>query len=225
VKSCAEVALVVDPQSARYLNDRHAAIPQIYQGTRGKLNRLGAPFEVLSFNDLPHADLDSYKLFVFPGLFEVTPEKLEVLKKYVFNKNRTVLFVYAPGICDGKSLDTARVKKLCGTEFGTKGISIVNMENWKSVYASDYVEVTPQVLKLLAADAGVNIYCEQEVPVFANSRLLAIHTASGGEIEVTLPGYYSQVTELYSGRIVAKDASGFVFTFAMPDTRMFELVK
>jgi hypothetical protein len=146
------------------------------------LNRLGAPFEVLSFNDLPHADLTSYKLFVFPGLFEVTPEKLEVLRKYVCSNNRTALFVYAPGICDGKSLDTARVNVLCGTEFGAKAISIVNMENWKSVYASDYVEVTPQMLKLLAADAGVNIYCEQEVPVFANSRLLAIHTATGSEM-------------------------------------------
>jgi hypothetical protein len=54
---------------------------------------------------------------------------------------------------------------------------------------------------------------------------LAIHTASGGEIEVTLPGNYSQVTEIYSGRLVAKNSSSFVFTFAMPDTRMFELVK
>ena len=223
VKNCAEVALVVDPQSARYLNDQHAAIPQIYQGTRCKLNRLGTPFEVLSFNDLPHADLTSYKLFVFPGLFEITPEKLEVLSKYVFNNNRTALFVYAPGICDGKSLDTARVKKICGTEFGAKGISMVNMGNWKSVYASDYETVTPQALKRLAADAGVNIYCEQEVPVYANSRLLAIHTATGGEIAVTLPGNYSQVTELYSGQVVTQNASSFVFKFAGPDTRLFEL--
>ena len=99
------------------------------------------------------------------------------------------------------------------------------MGDWKSVYASDYEAVTPQALKLLAADAGINIYCKEEIPVYANSRLLAIHTASGGEIEVTLPGNYSQVTEIYSGRLVAKNSSSFVFTFAMPDTKLFELVK
>lgn len=225
LKSCAEVALIVDPQSARYLNDKHAAIPEIYQGIRNKLNRLGAPFEVFSFNDLPHADLSTYKLLIFPGLFVITPEKMDILNKYVFNSNQTVLFVYAPGISDGKKLDTALVKKLCGTEFGTKGISSVKMEHWKSVYASDYETVTPAILKQLAADAGVNVYCEQEIPVYANERLLAIHTASGGNIKVNLPRIYSQITELYSGRRVAEKTLSFTFNFASPDTCLFELIK
>jgi len=223
VQSIAEVALVVDPQSARYLNDQHPSVAKIYQGTRNKLNRLGAPFEVLSFSDLARTDLALYKLFIFPGLFVVTPEKLEVLRKYVFNSNRTAIFVYAPGICDGKNLDVARVKGLCGTQFGAKGISSVNMGNWASIYASDYDDITPQMLKQAATDAGVSIFCKQEVPVYANSRLLAIHTAAGNEIEVTLPRSYSQVTELYSGQVVAQSASSFVFTFAEPDTRLFEL--
>jgi len=225
VKSCAEIALVVDPQSARYLNDHNPVTQQIYQGIRNKLNRLGAPFEVFSFNDLPQTDLTQYKLFVFPGLFVVTPEKLDLLNRCVFNSNRTAFFVYAPGICDGKNLDTARVKKLCGTEFDSKGISIVDMENWKSAYTSDYVDVTPAALKQLAKKAGVNIYCEQEIPVYANNHLLAIHTATGGDIKVTLPSKYAQVKELYSGKIVAENSDNFIFHFETPDTPLFELIK
>lgn len=33
-----------------------------------------ASFGVFSFNDLERVDLAPYKLFVFPGLFEVTPD-------------------------------------------------------------------------------------------------------------------------------------------------------
>jgi len=201
LKSRAEVALVVDPQSARYLNDHHADIAQIYQGTRNKLNRLGAPFEVFSFNDLPLVDLSSYKFFVFPGLFEVTPAKLDVLKRHVFNAGRAALFVHAPGLRDAP--------------YGAKGITCV----------ATYAEVTPAVLKRLAANAGVNIYCEQEVPVYANEKLLAIHSAEGGEIKVTLPGVFARVTELYSGKLVAENAASFIFAFETPDTRLFELAK
>ena len=194
LKTRAEVALVVDPQSTRYLNDLHPTIPQIYQGTRNKLNRLGAPFEVFSFNDLTRADLRQYRLFVFPGLFVVTPEKMEVLKKHVFNSNRTVLFAYASGICDGKGLDPDRVKELTGTAFKTPGVSTVERDGWKAVYVPSYEEITPQALRQAAVDAGVTIFCEDAVPVYANERLVAIHVAQGGDKTITLPADCRQVS-------------------------------
>ena len=224
LKGRAEVALVVDPQSARYLNDQHASISQIYQGTRNKLNRLGAPFEVFSFNDLPRADLSQYKVFVFPGLFEITPEKMATLKRYVLNRNRSVLFVYAPGISDGKTLDVARVKELTGAEFKTPGVSVVQRDGWKSVYAADYMDVTPQMLKKIAAEAGVTIYCEDAVPVFANERLVAIHMAQGGEKTITLPCACRQVKELYTGQVLPVAERRFTYTFRSPDTALFELI-
>lgn len=223
-QSRAEVALVVDPHSARYLNDLHPAIPQIYQGTRNKLNRLGAPFEVFSFNDLPQADLQPYRLLVFPGLFVVTPEKLEVLKKYVFRNNRSVFFAYAPGICDGKSLDPERVQALTGTAFQTPGVSTVQRDGWKAVYVPGYEQITPQTLGEAAVEAGVTIVCQDAVPVFANERLVAIHTAQGGEKTITLPGDCQQVRELYTGQVLPVTERRFSYTFKSPDTALFELV-
>lgn len=220
----AQVALVVDPQSARLVNDQNPLVAQIYQGTRNKLNRLGAPFEVYSFNDLPRADLSQVKLLVFPGLFELTPEKAEVFKKFVLNNGRTAVFAYAPGISDGQTLDPVRVKALTGTAFKTAGVSAVAQPGWTAVYAGSYEALTPQALRKAAVEAGVTIFCEDAVPVFANERLAAIHVAQGGEKTITLPKACREVRELYTGRVIPVTEKRFRYTFATPDTALFELM-
>lgn len=223
--SRAEVALVVDPQSARMVNDRNPFVKEIHQGTRNKLNRLGAPFEVFSFNDLTRVDLSPYKLLVFPGLFEITPEKAELLKTRVLRDNRTVLFVYAPGIGDGRTLDVARVKALTGAAFKTPGVATQRRDGWTAAYAGSYADVTPRALKKIAAAAGVTVYCDDEVPVFANERLVAVHAAQGGAKTITLPAACREVRELFTGRAVPVVDRKFQYTFATPDTALFELAR
>lgn len=223
LRTRAEVALVADPESARWINDQNPAVVQIYQETRNKLNRLGAPFETFSFNDLPRADLARYRLFVFPGLFEITPEKMNVLRKHVFNNGRTAMFLYAPGLSDGSTLDPARIKALTGTAFGTPGVTKMQRDGWTSVYAGAYADLTPERLRTAALDAGVNIYCEDAVPVYANERLVTIHTAQGGEKVITLPVDCREVRELFTGKTVPVAGRKFSYTFATPDTALFEL--
>lgn len=223
LKSRAEVALVVDPESTRYLNDKHPDIQEVHTKIRNKLNRLGAPFEVFSFNDLTRADLSQYKFFVFPGLFEITPAKRTILDTYVLNSGRSALFIYAPGISDGNDLGTARVKKLTGTEFRTPGISIVPQNGFTAVYAGSYGDVTPEVMKKLAADAGVTIYCSDAVPVYANERFVAVHAAQGGEKTIVLPLECGHVTELYTGAVLPVVNRRFTYTFRSPDTALFAL--
>lgn len=223
-QSRAEVALVVDPQSARLVNDQNPMVTEIYQATRNKLNRLGAPFEIFSFNDLVRADLSAYKMLVFPGLFEITPAKAAVLRDHVCRDGRTVVFAYAPGISDGTSLDPARVGEWTGTTFGTPGVNTVARDGWTAVYAGSYAELTPPVLKQAAAQAGVTLYCADEVPVLANERLVAIHTATGGEKTITLPVPCREVRELYTDRVIPVADRQFRYSFATPDTALFELV-
>ncbi len=224
LRSRAEVALVADPHSARYINDLHPAASQIYQATRNKLNRLGAPFEVFSFNDLASVDLRPYRLLVFPGLFVLTPEKLAVLQQHVFRDGRTVLFVYAPGICDGKSLDPERVKALTGVSFKSPGVHKTPRAGWTSVYVPRYEDLTPEVLRQAAVEAGVTIYCQDPLPVYANERLLAIHTAQGGEKTITLPADCREVQELFTGAKLPVTQRRFRYVFQTPDTALFELI-
>lgn len=224
LRSRAEVALVVDPHSARYLNDLHPDVSKIYQGTRNQLNRLGAPFEVYSLNDLPHVDLERIRLVVIPGLFVITPEKRALLERHLFTRDRTVLFAYAPGIVRGNKLDPEGVRELAGTAFGTPGVSGLPREGWKSVYVPRYEDITPAMLRQLAQGAGVALYSEDAVPVFANERLVAIHFAQGGRKTITLPGDFRHVKELFRGRQIPVEHRRFAYEFESPDTALFELV-
>lgn len=54
-------------------------------------------------------------------------------------------------------------------------------DNWKAVYVPGYKDITPQTLRQVAVQAGVTIMCQDQVPVFANERLVAIHMAQGGK--------------------------------------------
>ncbi len=224
LKSVAEVALVVDPQSARLLHDKNPLCSKIYSETRNKLNRLGAPFDVLSVNDLAAGYASQYKLLVMPGLFELTPERDAMLKKYIFNSGRTILFIYAPGISDGERLDINNIEKLSGIKFQTPGLSLCQQDNWRSAYVPDYDTLTPKILKQLAKEAGVTIYCQEEIPVYANERLVAIHTAEGGRKTISLPCDSDYVRELYSGQEIAVTERRFTYEFKTPDTAFFELV-
>jgi len=220
----AQVALVVDPESTRYVNDRNPLVAQVHQGTRNKLNRLGAPFEVFSFNDLARADLRQYRLFVFPDLFYLTAEKKALLQKHVLCDGRTALFAYAPGVCDPNGIDTGAVRELTGATFGTPGLTTVARQGWTSVYAGRYEDMTPQALQKVASEAGVALYVADAVPVYANQRLLAIHVAEGGEKTISLPGDVRRVRELYSDAEPAVSGGRFSYRFQTPDTAVFELM-
>ncbi|MBU4460937.1 MAG: SAM-dependent methyltransferase, partial [Verrucomicrobia bacterium] len=76
-----------------------------------------------------------------------------------------------------------------------------------------------------AKEAGVTIYCEDEVPVFANERLVAVHMAQGGAKTITLPGACREVRELYTGRTIPVQERKFQYDFATPDTALFELIR
>ena len=223
VEPVAETVLVVDPDSIHYLNQHDYARTQwFYMGVKAALDLLGAPYECYHFDDIPDIpDKGRVKLWLLPGLFEVTPEKQRVLDQHVRRPGRTAVYLYAPGISDGKSLDPARVKRLSGSAFGTPGVSAVDLDGHRSVYAATGPDLTPAALKAVAREAGVHLYSEREQPVYANSRFLAVHTAAGGVQRIRLPRRSSEVWELFTGRVVARDCQEFEHEFKSPDTALF----
>ncbi len=223
-QSVAQALLIADPQSAVYVRDKAPHASAMARQFRDKLNRTGAPFDVYSFNDLAAIDLSRYKVVFLPATLLITPERAEILRKHVLCDDRTVVWVYAPGICDGNSLDTARVKEWTGTEYKTPGPVSVARDGWTSVYSFEYGTLTPAALQKIMKDAGVHLYVDAETPVYANERLLAIHVKEGGPTKVRLPRAFSRVVEVVSGTVVAEDAAEFTYPFATPDTALFELV-
>jgi hypothetical protein len=223
VKGVAETALIVDCDSIYYLNQNdNVRTGWFYRDLKNTLDLLGAPWECYHFEDIPDIpDRERIKLWLLPGIFEVTSEKRKILDSYVRGPGKTALYMYAPGISDGKSLDPARIKELSGVDFGTPGLSTTDFGGHKSVYAASGPDLTVPALKDIARKAGVHIYCDPALPVQANSKFLAVHTAEGGVQTVRLPRISAEVRELFSGRVAARDVSEFKYEFQKPDTALF----
>lgn len=220
--SAAEIVYIADPQSSYYINDSDPKAAASASGLRDNLNLIGAPYDVYSFNDIDDIDFSKYKLVIFPRMFFIDKNREEILHKYVLTGGKTVLWLYAPGITDGRKLDPNAVKKWTGSEFKSPGVNRHSMEGWNSVYIYNYSLLTPEILKEIAGQAGVVIYCQDKVPVYANEKLLAIHMKEGGKKKISLPKKCRIITEIYSGKVIAENVDSFEYEFKSPDTAIFE---
>ena len=221
--SVAEILIVCDPESLYNVNEKCPLERAFGHYLRSQLGRIAAPHDVYSFDDLPVLDMDRYKLVCLNSTLLITPERAKFLREKVCANGRTVLWCYAPGVTDGKTLDAARVKEWAGVPFKTPGISATQMAGWRSVYAYDYKLFTPESLTNIASDAGVHLYLDKPATVFANEGFLAVHTKGGGEKTVRLRAKAAKVVDMLTGETVAEDADSFDVKFATPDTRLFAL--
>ena len=219
-----EVAMIVDPEALAYFDQRSPRQRDFQPDIRKKLNRLGAPFETWCLRDIPSIpNLDKIKFFLFTTPWEITPEKAELLNRYVLNGNRTVLWFYAPGISDGTSFDESRIRRWTGADPHVSGLSVQRMSGWTSAFLRNPAELTPAMLKSLAKSAGVHLYSDAEIPVYADDRFLALHSKEGGEMTIRLPRRVTKITELFSGKLAAENVSEFQWNFRAPDTVLFEM--
>ncbi|MBQ5984651.1 MAG: hypothetical protein IJL56_06725 [Bacteroidales bacterium] len=230
--SVAEILLVSDTRSMFYLKDGDPWVGPLVERLRNRVNRFGAPFDCCLFSDLEKLDLSQYKIIMLPHLFVIDDARARLLREKVCTPGRTVLFTYAPGAIDGKTLDTKRVEAWTGVPYATgKGdetetgiITTAMPGGWTAVYAWNPVCFTETTTRKVCEAAGVHFYVDDLWPVFANERLLTIHCKEGGERTVRLPRKVSQVVDLFTGEVVAKKAKSFKVNFASPDIRLYELI-
>lgn len=220
--SVAEVAVLVDAESMYYLDGKASFQTELLYKQRYGLYRMGAPFDLFSFGDLATLDLSRYKLIFLPNLFVVDAERRKLLREKVCTDGKTVLWGYSPGIIADGKYDPSHVEELTGIPWETKELTARAMEGWRSVY-SPKPNVSAGVLRKLAREAGVHIYCEAEEPLYANDRLIALHTTEGGPRTVVLPGKCRRVTELFTGRVVAENTDRFEDTLTPPCTVLYQL--
>lgn len=220
----AEIALVVDPDGAALVNDEAAGADRFHRDLCHLLNRVGAPFEAVSFDDLlePGA-AEKYKFLVFASIFELSEERLRRYRERIAGGGRTILWLYAAGISDGIQIQLERNRELAGVPFGTPGLSLTEYDSHRTLYLCRPEELTVPLLRQAVRDAGVHIWTEEEAPVFANARLAAFHTARGGERSLMFPAEVAAVTELFSGRRFELRNHCLAYPFDTPDTVLFEL--
>lgn len=221
----AEVALLVDPASLRYVDDESkgnsagAIMPPLLRCC----NRLGAPYRVYTLADLPRIpDLDRFKLVILPALYEVTQEKRALLEQYLFRKNRTILWLHGAGLSDGERWSEAAMEELTGFPLNASG-GPVSRGSWFSASCPQSDALTPGILRDLARSAGVHLYSDSPLPVWVSEDLLMVHSAAAGHHEIHLPRQAAKVTELFSNRIATEQSDRILCDFDGPGTLLFEL--
>ncbi len=240
---CADVLVVADPDSAYGRIDprmaanyelgpkRGARCPEGFvpadgcgEEFRNRINHIGVVYDVVSFNDLPHIDMKPFKAVVLSEVWTISPEKEKVLREYVLKDGRTVVWAYAPGVSDGKTVDAKRIRRWAGVDFKTPGVSTTDMGGWNAVYAYDYRLLTPEKFREIFEAAGCHAWLDERVPVIANGKILAVHVKDGGRKKIRLPRRCAKVVDLIAGRVVATDCDSFEDGFATPDTKIYETV-
>ncbi len=223
-RSVSEVAVFVDSESFYYL-DGHASIyNDLLSRQRFGLARMGAPYDIYVFSDLATVDLSQYKMVIFPNLFVVDDEKINLLSEKVFKDHRTVVWIHSPGIIWNGRCDPDGVEKLTGLPVGAQEITVKDFSTWRSVLAPKS-NLSGATLREIAQKAGVHIYCEEDQVCYVNSHFIAFHTARPGEWQLRLREPCSRVMELFSGQEVGHNVQQITCRADGPNTFLYLLEK
>ena len=224
-----ETIMVVDPDASYYIAHGTDWKRQglFACSTRIKLNRTGMPFECYCLDDIPKIpNLDKIKFVVMACPWEITPEKEEMLRKYLLKDNRMILWLYAPGLSDGKTLDESRCEKWIGKPLqDAAGLEFHSMNGWKSAFIRNPNDLQVSDLKELALKAGVHIYTDAECPVYANNRFMAVHCKDAQVLNLSLPEGFFFGKELYSGKEFEAGQNKMDWQTTGPETLLFELIQ
>ena len=115
--SVAEVAIVWDEDYQRYVGvdpnyDSPATTVPLLDYPKWTWQRAGAPVDVIFLDQLDKAK--PYKVYIFNNTFNITPEKLALIKKTVCDKGNVAIFSWADGFFDGKKRSIENMNKLTG---------------------------------------------------------------------------------------------------------------
>jgi hypothetical protein len=74
--------------------------------------RSGVAYDAIYADDLPQADLDRYRFVICVNAYRMTPERRDRFRDLL--KEKTVLWLYAQGYCDGQTLAVANLAATVG---------------------------------------------------------------------------------------------------------------
>ena len=162
------------------------------------VSRSGAAFDSIYLKDLEKAELDRYKTVIFAGTPLLTDEQKELISRRLKNNKRHLVWCYAPGFSNGKTLDVNFISELTGlavSETGAENPALApafaadeanrTFDDWSSWYFPSGRFETEEIREIFEC-AGVHIYSKDFEDVIVGNFGTAIHTAHGGKGTVCL---------------------------------------
>ncbi len=120
-----QVAVFLDDESYYYESIKNSLdIPLIWRQRSVSLSRFGAPHDIYYLDDLLDGDLPAYKLYIFLNPFHLNNQRRAALKDILRRDGRTALWLYAPGLLNDDTDQSApnryldNMHDLTGLRFG-----------------------------------------------------------------------------------------------------------
>jgi hypothetical protein len=115
--SDADVLLVHDTRSFYYTGSAKAASYMAHWTNNWippAIFKAGVVHDVIHIDDLSKINLDQYKVIVFTNTWVLDDEQKKIILERVAKNNRHLVFLYAPGYCNGKTLDIKFIEQVTG---------------------------------------------------------------------------------------------------------------
>ena len=111
------IAIVVDDTSPMFENFTSGlqSLAVIWQRILG-VAHCGVPYRIVMLGDLKRDNFPDYKVYLFPNLFCVNDEVLDLLHRKVLRRGHVAIFGPATGITDGVHLTAEPASKLLGVK-------------------------------------------------------------------------------------------------------------
>ena len=117
-RSDADVLLVYDTEvnahTKSLVADPDSVSLQLIDFSSLALYYSGAVFDPVHLDDLYRVDLAQYKCVIFANTFLLDEQDKKVIREKVARDGRHLVWLYAPGYSDGRTLDAGRVSEVTG---------------------------------------------------------------------------------------------------------------
>ncbi len=119
--SASDIAVFISDESVGYLRQKNSAAPDrfmrwaIYQ--RANIGRIGTAFDEYLQFDIANEKLKDYKFYIFLNPFSLSEKEFAAIKKISADKNKRLLFLYAPGIMEKSGFSKTKANILTGMDF------------------------------------------------------------------------------------------------------------
>ncbi len=116
-RSAAQVAVLFSEEAIPFLSNRPEAkgVGGFAATVRTQLSRLGIPADYYLLSDLDRIDFSGYRVVIFANCYRTDDEMIARIRRYAARGNRTLLFLYAPGMVgEDARFEPERSRKLTG---------------------------------------------------------------------------------------------------------------
>jgi hypothetical protein len=134
-----EVAVLIDEETPFYLKPGVELLyPLVFLQDLCGLSRMGTTYDVYLHNDLDHPNMPDYKLYVFLSTLYLTEAERQSIKAKVQRANKTVLWMYAPGIIGDKGISAANMRDLTGMSLKHQAVRFQSSFGHSRLFLTNY---------------------------------------------------------------------------------------